>query len=40
MKEDPATVDIGGGADVLETKGPWLGGGGAAEDLGPNGNGP
>ena len=33
MKEDPATADAGGGADVLETKGPWLGGGGA-DDLG------
>ena len=36
MKEDPATADAGGGADVLETKGPWLGGGGA-DDLGTKG---
>ena len=36
MKEDPATVDAGGGADVLGTKGPWLGGDGA-DDLGTKG---
>ena len=36
MKEDPATADAGGGADVLEIKGPWLGGGGA-DDLGTKG---